>query len=76
MLNVGPRLGGVEDFEAFIEFANRVEMDDIEFEALRRAAAKRIPAKPFYVCTIMKSHVFEGKAKMVNTVLHNHFSHL
>ena len=73
MYNIGPGIQVDEDFEAFIEFANRVEMCDEEYEALRTAVDKHIPSRPFYVCKIKKSHVQEGKAKMVNTVLHNHF---
>ena len=40
-------------------------MDDTEFHRLKRAVAEHMPTKPFYVCTINKSNIVKGKAKMV-----------
>lgn len=71
MLHAGPGLDTVEEFESFIEYANRVEMVDAEFDKLRRLVARHIPSKPLYVWTVKKSHVVEGKAKMVNIPLNN-----
>lgn len=57
----------------FVEYANRVAMDDGEFRYLRdtvdylRSKSEETNLKtPIYVCTIKKSHVQEGKSKMVN----------
>jgi hypothetical protein len=61
----------------FVEYANRVAMDDGEFRYLRtvvdylRSNVQKTNLKaPIYVCTIKKSHVQEGKAKMVNITGH------
>ena len=61
----------------FVEYANRVAMDDGEFRYLRdnvdylRSKCQETNLKtPIYVCTIKKSHVQEGKAKMVNITVH------
>jgi len=50
-----------DDFEAFCEYANRVEMDDSEFGRLERIVEKHLPSKPLYVCTLKKSNIVEGK---------------
>ena len=73
MLNAAPRIDGEEDFEAFCEFANRVEMDDSEFGRLKCVVHKHMPTKPLYVCTIKKLNIVKGKAKMVNISVNNKF---
>ena len=66
LLYAGPGIESEEEFEAFCEYANRVEMDNAEFHRLERVVSKHMPSKPLYVCTIQKSHTVRGKAKMVN----------
>ncbi|KAM0868510.1 hypothetical protein ACQ4PT_041273 [Festuca glaucescens] len=59
----GPGIEDEHDFEAFIEFANRVNMDDEQFNSLLRLVEKHVPRIPMYVCTIKKSKVVKNKAK-------------
>jgi hypothetical protein len=66
LLYAGPGTHGEEDFEGFIEYANRVEMDEDDYRRLERVVEKYLPRKPLYVCTIKKSNIVKGKAKMVN----------
>ena len=64
----GPNCGTEgEDFEGFIRFANRVRMDDEQYDTLKRLVQKHMPKKPLYICTIKKSNVLKHKAQMVRT---------
>ncbi|KAM0873730.1 hypothetical protein ACQ4PT_037871 [Festuca glaucescens] len=60
----GPGIEEEYDFEAFIEYANRVKMSYDDFDALERLVAKYLPTIPLYVCTIKKSNIVKNKAKM------------
>ena len=65
LFQAGPGKEDKEDFEFFCRYANRVAMDDAKFDTLKRAVDEHLPTKPFYVCTINKSNIVKGKAKMV-----------
>ncbi|KAM0822516.1 hypothetical protein ACQ4PT_071447 [Festuca glaucescens] len=60
----GPGIEGEYEFEAFIEFANRVKMSYGDFDALERLVMKHVSRIPMYVCTIKKSNIVKNKAKM------------
>ncbi|KAM0827284.1 hypothetical protein ACQ4PT_068301 [Festuca glaucescens] len=60
----GPGIEEEYDFEAFIEYANRVKMSYDDFDALERLVAKYLPTISLYVCTIKKSNIVKNKAKM------------
>ena len=70
---VDPGMESEHDFEGFIEYANRVRMNDAQFGRLKRIVDKHMLRKPLYVCTIKKSNVLKNKAKMVSTSLHTFF---
>ncbi|KAM0874835.1 hypothetical protein ACQ4PT_037175 [Festuca glaucescens] len=60
----GPGIEEEYDFEAFMEYANRVKMNYDNFDALERLVAKYLPTISLYVCTIKKSNIVKNKAKM------------
>ncbi|KAM0870234.1 hypothetical protein ACQ4PT_040145 [Festuca glaucescens] len=63
-MGLGPGIEGEYEFEAFIEYANRVKLSYGDFDALERLVAKYLPTIPMYVCTIKKSNIVKNKSNM------------
>jgi hypothetical protein len=64
-LHAGLGIDAEEDFEGFIEYTNRIEMGAKDLRRLESVVHRMVPKDPFYICTIKKSNIVKGKAKMV-----------